>query len=169
MAFQYIEAPNNDNIENEETLFLAGGISGVWNWQDELIKSLQEFNHLTVLNPRRENFEIFKNNSNFKESTIQIEWEYKYIRLAKQVVFWFSYETVQPIALYELGAAMERNNQKIIVGCDERYSRLFDVRIQLSLKGYPSHQIYNSFDKFVESVVTQQKNIKWVNELKLKR
>lgn len=157
MAFQYIEAPNYEEIQNKESVFLGGGITGCFHWQNEVVDSLKEFDHLTVINPRRSGFEEFKSTAHFAESKKQIEWEFKYLRLAKQVVFWFSYETVQPIALFELGATLERGNQELYVGIDENYIRKFDLEVQLNLKGY-HYPIRNSFEMFKEILVIQQRN-----------
>lgn len=161
MAFQYIEAPNYDQIQNpNNSIFLAGGITKVQDWQKKVTDALREFDSVTVINPRRENFEMFKNDSTFQASLDQIKWEHKYLRLAKQVAFWFSYETVQPISLFELGATIERNKQQIVVGVHEKYVRNFDVKIQLELQGYPQTQVIDSFDKFIEVLVIDQRNIR---------
>ncbi len=158
MAFQYLEAPTNEEIGNKNSVFLAGGITNVWDWQKILSHKLRQFNDLTVINPRRENFAMFKNDSSFKASEEQIKWEFKHLRLAKQVVFWFSNETVQPITLFELGSAIERNNQDLIIGCHKDYPRVFDVKIQLELRGHPAYRVLDTFDKFMEAVVVFQKN-----------
>jgi hypothetical protein len=53
-------------------------------------------------------------------------------------VFYFAQETLCPITLFELGAALERNiyttfKQDIIVYCEPEYSRKFDVELQIKL------------------------------------
>ena len=164
---QYIEAPNYELVSNQESIFLAGGISGCKNWQNDLIIELKQFNSLTVFNPRREKFEMFKGEADYTESIKQIGWEYNHLRYASQVCFWFGSETLQPIALFELGASLERNkysgsNQVIIIGCDPNYKRIFDVKTQVNLSGHAT--ILESFKDFVYSVVVHNKNIERLNK-----
>jgi hypothetical protein len=134
--FQYIEAPNNCKIENNFSVFLAGGISGCSNWQKEIVNHFKSYNLMTIINPRRKSFDISK-----KEETVkQICWEYNRLRESSCILFWFTDETLQPIALYELGAALERALQPIIIGTDINYKRRDDILIQSKLSGY-SHPI----------------------------
>ena len=160
---QYIEAPNYTNINNKHSIFLAGGITGCSLWQNTIKdKLLSTFDHLTVINPRRENFQMFKDKSQYNESLLQIDWEYKYLRLATQILFWFTNETIQPIVLFELGATLERwkiyTKQELFIGCHPDYVRSFDVVIQTKLSGYTT-PICTSLDKLIESVVIYNKNI----------
>ena len=139
--YEYIEAPiypQFDTLREEElfyndAVFLGGSISKAWNWQhyvgDQLLDSLH------VINPRRENFDT----ADEKVSEIQIDWEYTLLRKPKNLIFWFSHETVAPITLFELGAAMERNNQNLYIGCDKNYVRKFYVVYQASKKGRNVH------------------------------
>ena len=123
-------------------IFLAGGITGCPDWQSELMKLLcpNEF-PFYVCNPRRTNFDI--NDPSMSEE--QIEWEQHWLWYCGVVTFWFCKESVQPIALYELGQQAARlkmsrltpNNQirqpALIVGMDPDYPRAADVRKQLRL------------------------------------
>lgn len=110
--------------------FLAGGITNTANWQNELLVelSLGMDDDLILFNPRRKVWDV----TDLLISDSQISWEYKYLKAADFVVFWFSPETVCPIALYELGVCAARC-QTIIVGCHPKYVRRFDVTKQLSL------------------------------------
>src|SRR5688500_19008503 len=45
----YVEAPRNQEIKNR-SVFLAGGITKIWDWQKEIAKLLENYN-VTVLNP----------------------------------------------------------------------------------------------------------------------
>jgi hypothetical protein len=94
---------------------------------------LKDYN-VTIYNPRRNNFDI----NNPKVSEEQIKWEHKYLHEANILVFYFAQETLCPITLFELGAALERNiyttfKQDIIVYCEPEYSRKFDVELQIKL------------------------------------
>jgi hypothetical protein len=143
----YVEAPDNYDLNTvrETSVFLGGGITNCKDWQKELIS--KHLSHLvcpfTVFNPRRKTFDI----NNPKESQIQIVWEHKYLRLSDVLVFYFSEETVCPITLFELGAALERNlhtesPQQIIVYCEPNYIRKSDVDIQTQLINDLDHNAY---------------------------
>lgn len=126
---QYIEAPSKNISKYHIKVFLAGGITKVFDWQSLVSNELSEM-EITLFNPRRHNFDVSKK----EESRIQIEWEYNKLREATDIIFWFSHETIQPISLFELGSALERN-QKLYIGVDPRYERKMDVEIQTFLSG----------------------------------
>jgi hypothetical protein len=116
-------------FEAKEYVFVAGGISNCHDWQAEFIKHFEnEGDYLTLINPRRYDFDI----TNPSMSEEQIEWEYKRIQESEIMVFWFPHETLCPITLYELGAAVH-SNKVLFVGCHPEYKRKFDVVKQLSL------------------------------------
>src|SRR5438105_13923542 len=93
-----VEAPeNHDGLG--PALFLAGGITGCPDWQADLIKMLADTD-LTLLSPRRRRYPV----SNPTLAEEQIDWEFRHLRQATAIVFWFPRETLCPIALYELGA-----------------------------------------------------------------
>jgi hypothetical protein len=129
---KYIEAPNQIKIEEpEKSIFLAGSITGAWNWQEEIMRKL--IGTLNVVNPRREIFNVFDKNVE-KE---QISWEFHKLREVKNVLFWFSHETLAPITLFEYGSALERylkgDLTNIFVGIHPDYQRKNDVIIQTEL------------------------------------
>jgi hypothetical protein len=109
-------------------VFLAGGISGCSDWQKLLLQAVGPRlpKDVTVLNPRRANFEV---SNRLLED--QIRWEYFGLESADLVSFWFAPETLNPITLFELGACL---NKHIVVGCDPRYARVDDVVYQLALR-----------------------------------
>ena len=122
----YLEAPNKPNPTQQvqlctKSIFLAGGITGCYDWQAIAAKRLAVIKDLLVINPRRTNWDIND-------------------QAARQLLFWFSNETVQPITLYELGRELGKRQETltegypyapIFIGVDTRYSRAFDVREQL--------------------------------------
>lgn len=152
---EIFEAPTEPAEFNRSgSLFLAGGITGVWDWQARAVDLLAEkflpsqtrVRH--AFNPRRANFDV----NDASAMKAQIAWEHKWLHEVDQILFWFSDETVQPITLFELGAALERrywppyftatsdtirDGQRIIVGCHPGYSRRVDVVEQLSLAKCP--------------------------------
>ncbi len=128
---KYIQCPEVYNPYQTKGLsvFLAGGISGCGNWQHNLAMKLRDTN-LVVINPRRAQFDT----ANAELAEAQITWEYNHLRLADIVSFWFTRDTVQPITLFELGSQLSRTNQRLVVGCDPLYERVFDVKTQLKLR-----------------------------------
>lgn len=139
-SIQVIEAPEEFHRTftvkvRWPTIFLGGSISNAENWQARLIEMISEYDHrhgsldIIAINPRRENF----NTANVEESDRQTEWEYRHLRRADLLVFWFSYETVAPITLFECGAHTHSSGKPIIVGVHPNYARRRDVEIQLKL------------------------------------
>jgi hypothetical protein len=109
-------------------VFLAGGISGTHDWQADIIARLAGL-PITLLNPRRENYPWHEPSA----AAAQIEWEYRHLRRAAAVLFWFPPETLCPIALFELGGRVLVREQTLFVGTDRDYARKLDVEIQLRL------------------------------------
>lgn len=125
---RYLEAVTYKKIP-DKSLFLAGGITGCWNWQAEIKPHLLTIPGLWIVNPRRESFDV----SNPKETDIQIEWEHHYLDACPNILFWFPEETLCPITLFELGKMAMNPNKTLFVGCHPWYEREKDVVKQLSL------------------------------------
>jgi len=126
LAMTVVVAPDRPGAPRPG-IFLAGGISGVGDWQREAIAHLRPV-WPTVYNPRRANFPI----GDEAAGAEQIRWEFDHLALADVVLFWFSFETIQPIVLYELGR-WAASAKPLAVGADPRYERRFDVVQQLGL------------------------------------
>lgn len=125
------------------SVFLAGGISGCWDWQTYITKLIDDKKlDIVLLNPRRENFDI----SNSKLSEEQIIWEREHLIKADIILFWFPSETMCPITLYELGF-WTNSDKPLIIGCDENYQRKFDVAIQTKLSR--DIVVYDGLEKMV--------------------
>ncbi len=162
---KYVEAPAKwTPIENEKSVFLAGGITGCAPWQNELISKLTHWD-VTVLNPRRKDFDV----SNSYAAEEQITWEFNALKRATMVSFWFAAETLQPIALYELGrwAALEKEEDGWepftrratlgpIVGCHPDYPRRQDVIIQMRL-ARPDIRVVDSLDVLAGLIIQNLK------------
>ncbi|MDJ0716142.1 MAG: nucleoside 2-deoxyribosyltransferase domain-containing protein [Prochloraceae cyanobacterium] len=142
---KYVEAPNKF-LGNEKSLFLAGGITGCPDWQQDVVKALKD-ESITILNPRRKNFPIDESTASFE----QIEWEYLHLRKASAILFWFPHESLCPIVLYELGA-WSMTDKPIFIGVDPEYQRKLDVEIQTSLVR-PEVSICYSIQYLVEQVL----------------
>jgi hypothetical protein len=123
----YIEALTEYD-GTETSLFLAGGISGTVDWQADVVARLADL-PLVILNPRRKNFPI----DDPSAGPTQIEWEFRHLRRATAVLFWFPHETLCPIALYELGGRALVREQPLFVGTHPDYQRRLDVEVQMKL------------------------------------
>lgn len=145
-------APNVDTAGKvtEKWVFLAGGITNCWDWQRYAINYLQKYNLHNVLfiNPRRDKWDM---NADQEESRKQILWEHKYLLESDIIFFWFPPETLCPITLFELGAALERYDN-LIVACDPDYQRKFDVEVQAKLV-QPDLTVYSSLDEALDELV----------------
>ena len=148
-------------LQNEDAVicFLAGGITGCWEWQDEVIKELEKFestDKLIVCNPRRKNFPIDDPNA----AQEQIEWEFGHLHEADIFSMYFaSGDSVQPICLYELGVHLTRalitgTPQAVIVGVEDGYKREQDVLIQVGLATHQDDvvQLHSSAAKHAQRI-----------------
>lgn len=141
-----ITAPNSYIPSKSDVLcFLAGGITGCYEWQKEVISYLEQaensgidLKHLVIANPRREDFPI----DDLNAAEEQIEWEF--ILLEKTDIFsmyFTSGESIQPICLYELGRNLVRMadkyplswNDRLAISVENGYKRKQDVLIQCEL------------------------------------
>ncbi|WP_433827256.1 nucleoside 2-deoxyribosyltransferase domain-containing protein [Actinoplanes sp. CA-015351] len=108
-------------------IFLAGGISGVGDWQQVAVELLRDA-WPVIYNPRRDDFPM----GDAAEGARQIRWEFDHLANADAILFWFSHETVQPIVLFELGR-WAASDKPLAVGAHPGYARRFDVVHQLAL------------------------------------
>lgn len=137
MSATVIEAPQEYDGPGP-SVFLAGGISGTSDWQQHIINRLADV-PVTLLNPRRANYPWHDPSA----AAAQIEWEFRHLRRATAVLFWFPPETLCPIALFELGGRVQVREQALFVGTDPAYARKLDVEIQLRL-ARPEVQVVTS-------------------------
>jgi hypothetical protein len=147
---QYIEAPAEYEPGSLPGVFLAGGITGCPDWQREMVALLRDL-PVAILNPRRANFPI----ADPTAASAQIEWEFRHLRKADAILFWFPCETLCPISLYELGAwSRDRSGQKskpLFIGVHPQYQRRADVEIQTNLVR-PELRIAYALPDLAESV-----------------
>lgn len=124
--------------------FLAGGITKCWNWQEAVINELNKYNlpnNLVIFNPRRENFPIDDPRAAYE----QISWEFYWLERCDIFSMYFARsESVQPICMYELGRNLARMRytyrsdpgsyiDRVVITCEDGYSRAEDVLIQSNL------------------------------------
>lgn len=131
---------HNDNI----LCFLAGGITGCINWQNEVIESLHDFQNdsfslhdLVLYNPRQEQFDVNDKSASEK----QIKWEFDRLNSCDILSVYFTAGSLQPITLYELGKYgemmrkchnLKEINSYVIVSVEKGYERALDVKYQLA-------------------------------------
>ncbi len=132
MNMQYVEALSEYEPGDLPAVFLGGGITGCPDWQAEMVRLLADL-PVVLLNPRRASFPI----NDPTAAPQQVEWEFRHLRKADGILFWFPREALCPITLYELGAWSvyhdERGQRPLFVGVDEQYQRRQDVEIQTKL------------------------------------
>lgn len=134
----------------DPSIFLAGGITNCPDWQSEVIDDVSRLHFgYSLLNPRRPNFPI----DDPTASEQQIRWERLHLDHADAIVFWFPKETLCPIVLFELGAALYSTNEDfpLFIGCDPEYARKQDVEIQTGLVR-PKQKIHASLDDLSKDV-----------------
>ena len=141
----YVEAPDRTVKKGMPSVFLAGGITGAPQWQNELIASIHELD-MVIYNPRRANFPIKDPSAAEK----QIKWEYDMLRVASMISFWFCKETMCPIVLLELGSHL-MTSKPLVVGMDKKYQRRQDVEIQTDLARSDVKIVY-SLDDLADEV-----------------
>lgn len=149
---KYIESPTTLERGRIRSVFLAGGITNCPDWQQEMVRLLQDTD-LILLNPRRADFPIHDPNA----AQEQITWEYEHLRKADAILFWFPCETLCPIVLYELGAWSKSSEKQVFVGTHPDYQRRLDVEIQTGLER-PMVNIVYSVDELSQQV------IKWTSD-----
>lgn len=156
----YVEAPSPVPLDAPlPRIFLAGTITGAENWQKKVAAALGDLD-CTVINPRRENFPMGDKEAG-KE---QIAWEFdKLWSVCDIFTMWMTKDTVGPICLYELGAALARRKVSVdnllaspfvamIVGCEPEYSRKFDVEVQAELVfGCPA-PLHTTLDEHISMI-----------------
>lgn len=148
-ATKYVEATGTFRDAPSPKLFIAGGITGCEDWQQRLSRKLYTVGFPgTILNPRREEFDV----NDPDAADAQISWEFEALAVADIVSFWFSSETIQPIVLYELGRWLH-SDKFVVVGCHPDYSRLQDVIIQTKL-ARPGLMTYGSLNAMVDAIMS---------------
>lgn len=151
---QYIEAIQDEQAQYP-SVFLAGGITNCPNWQSYVIEGLREFD-ITIFNPRRKNFPI----DDPSASEMQIKWEYKKLREADIASFWFSEGSINPITLFEYGAALERI-VPVVTGTHPQYERRRDIEIQTAFQRLTT-PIHSTLDLLIQEIRNEWEKIKRV-------
>ena len=159
------------NPEKVIKIFLAGGITGCRNWQDDCLKELDYICHnknVWVYNPRRQFFNLSDPNA----ATEQIAWEFKHLEEMDIFSMYFcaSETSVGPICLYELGRYLCRMQmrfpkdwmERTVISIEDGYSRLRDVCMQLELAAPKLGVLYRaSPSRHAERIVRSIRDVKY--------
>lgn len=137
-----ITAPESYTVQDGDVCcFLAGGITNCWDWQKHVIDKLSQYSdteHLVLINPRRESFDINDPTASDK----QVEWEFNWLEKMDIFSMYFAdSESVQPICMYELGRNLLRMQMRfptkwqnrLVISSEFGYKRKFDVMKQTNL------------------------------------
>jgi len=136
------------NLGGGIRLFLAGGITGCEEWQQDASWTLlNRKSDGVILNPRRKDF--FPIGIAAEE---QIRWEHRALELSDLILFWFPKSQVQPIAMFELGR-WSSSPKPIFVGADPEYPRRQDIEIQMRLER-PRLKIHKTLAAVLQDVLS---------------
>lgn len=132
------------------SVFLAGGIVGCPEWQDEVIEMLKDAGTGVIYNPRRKNFPMDDPDA----AQEQITWEFNALAKADVFSMWFcNADTDQPICMYELGRHLAMHEPEFIaIGVEPGYRREQDVQIQTKLV-CPSVTISDNLKAHAENIL----------------
>lgn len=131
-----VQAPNEYEIDDDPTIFLAGSIEmgTAERWQDRVVKALSGYDCL-ILNPRRDDFDPnAKQEASDLYFSTQVNWELDAIEASDIVLFYFDPNTKSPITLLELGLTATTRSRAIVC-CPEGFWRRGNVQIVCKRKG----------------------------------
>jgi len=144
---KYIEALDEYIPQiGEVSLFLGGGITNCADWQAVMVDLLKD-SDLVLLNPRRDNFPMGDKNA----TPLQIDWEFRHLKLATKIMFWFTSESLCPITLFEYGKWLTRD-KPLFVGCHPEYKRIEDVKVQTALE-QPNLEIFTDLSSLAAKIL----------------
>lgn len=113
------------------SIFLAGGIDRAPDWQKDAIAYLNKKYgdmDLAILNPRRS---TPFTTEDYEARGEQVEWEFKHLRYASVILFWFPENAPCTTSLLELGYWL--NSSKIAVGINPGHYKERSIKTQIAL------------------------------------
>jgi len=136
-----INAPD-DIPEGHRLIYLAGAIDmgEAENWQKKVISILSKRDDLTLLNPRRSNFE-----PQMEEE--QIKWELRALEKADVILMWFPRESNAPISLLEFGLYLKSG--KLLVGVENGFYRQRNIELTAQYHGV---SVFHSLAELVQRI-----------------
>lgn len=137
-----IKAPQKYiNTDKVFKIFLAGTCSDKGNWQSQIENMMidKSFDEGSIIsfNPRREDWPTDKD-----LQIEQIQWEYKYRKLADYIIFNITPDTEAPISLFELGQYLSEP-RKISVFVTPEYKHYNNIKVASELYGFEIYETNN--------------------------
>jgi hypothetical protein len=114
----------------ERLLFLAGSIDlgAAPNWQRELAESLLDIPRLTILDPRRDEWDAsWKQSKDDARLREQVEWELDGLERADVIAYYFAPGSKAPVTMIELG--LHARSGRSVVCCPDGFWRKGNVDI----------------------------------------
>jgi Nucleoside 2-deoxyribosyltransferase like len=121
-----------------KTVFLAGSIEmgEAENWQERVARELSGIPNLTILNPRRDDWnDAWVQSFSDRQFREQVEWELSAQEMANVIFMYFAPGTRAPITLLELG--LFARSGKMIVCCPDGFWRKGNVEVVCHRFGIP--------------------------------
>jgi Nucleoside 2-deoxyribosyltransferase like len=121
-----------------KTVFLAGSIEmgAAENWQERVTRELSGIPNLTILNPRRDDWDdAWVQSFSDRQFREQVEWEISAQEMANVIFMYFAPDTKAPITLLELG--LFARSGKLIVCCPDGFWRKGNVEVVCNRFGIP--------------------------------
>lgn len=133
-----IKPPYHLDIETN-SIFLAGSIEmgQAVDWQTQVTNGLSDKKNLTILNPRRDDWDsTWKQDVKNEQFRGQVRWELEAMERASIIAMYFDPKTLSPISLLELGLHAQRTDwnykptdSKLVVCCPEGFWRKGNVDV----------------------------------------
>jgi len=143
----HFRAPDKIKISKEsKSLFLAGSIEmgAAENWQDKIVLDLESEHMVTILNPRKEDWDSsWVQSINEPKFYEQVTWELNSLEKAGVIAMYFDPNTKSPISLLELG--LYASSGKLVVYCPDGFYRKGNVDIVCRKYGIPVHINYDTW------------------------
>jgi hypothetical protein len=111
-------------------IFLAGSIEmgAAENWQERVARELSDIPNLTILNPRRDDWDdSWVQSINNPQFRGQVEWEIAAQEIADVILMYFAPDTKAPVTLLEFG--LFARSGKLIVCCPDGFWRKGNVEV----------------------------------------
>lgn len=142
-----LKAPQHYIQDDRLSIFLGGSIDmgAAENWQDRLIRDLEDYDQLVILNPRRDDWDSTWVQDPTPETQFykQVSWELDCQDQADLIVYYFAADSKAPITLLELGRYAGEN---VLVCCPTSFYRYGNVRILCDRLGI---DLVTSYDAMV--------------------
>jgi hypothetical protein len=130
-------------------IFLAGSIEMglAENWQEKVEAYFEPFDDITILNPRRDDWddswEQKFENAQFYQ---QVNWELTGLERADKIIMYLSPKTKSPISMLELG--LFARTGKLLVCCPEGFWRKGNIEIVCERYSIP---LYEDLDELLKA------------------